>query len=107
MNSTKSDWLIPGALIALSMVPAVAGTVRLAQLAGGTTITPENARFFASPLPVVLHIPAVIVYSILGAFQFSPGFRRRGGGGGPPAPGGPDPPAGGGAPGGGGWVASF
>jgi uncharacterized membrane protein len=77
MNSTKSDWLIPAALIALSMVPAVAGIVRLAQLAGGAAITPENARFFAAPLPVVLHIPAVIVYSILGAFRFSPCFRRR------------------------------
>jgi len=77
MKSTKSDWLIPGGLIALSLVPAIAGTVRLAQLAGGAAITPENARFFAAPLPVVLHIPAVIVYSILGAFQFSPGFRRR------------------------------
>jgi uncharacterized membrane protein len=77
MHSTKSDWLIPAALIALSLVPAVAGTARLAQLAGGADITPENARFFAAPLPVVLHIPAAIVYSILGAFQFSPGFRRR------------------------------
>jgi uncharacterized membrane protein len=77
MKSTKSDWLIPAGLIALSLVPAVAGVVRLSQLAGGAPITTENARFFASPLPVVLHIPAVIVYSILGAFQFSPGFRRR------------------------------
>jgi uncharacterized membrane protein len=77
MNSTKSDWLIPASLIALSMVPALAGTVRLAQLAGGADITPENARFFAAPLPVALHIPAAIVYSILGAVQFSPGFRRR------------------------------
>lgn len=77
MRSSKSDWLIPAALIALSMVPAVAGTVRLTQLASGATITPDNARFFASPLPVLLHIPAVIVYSILGAFQFSPSFRRR------------------------------
>ena len=77
MRSTKSDWLIPGGLIALSLVPAVAGMVRLAQLAGGAEVTPENARFFAAPLPVVLHIPAVIVYSILGAFQFSPSFRRR------------------------------
>jgi hypothetical protein len=77
MTSTKSDWLIPGGLVALSLVPAIAGTVRLAQLAGGAAITPENARFFATPLPVVLHIPAVVVYSILGAFQFSPGFRRR------------------------------
>jgi len=77
MKSTKADWLIPAGLIALSLVPAVMGTVRLTQLAGGAEITPENARFFAAPLPVVLHIPAVIVYSILGAFQFSAGFRRR------------------------------
>ena len=77
MRSTKSDWLIPGALIALSLVPAIAGTVRLAQLAGGAAVTPENARFFAAPVPVMVHIPAAIVYSIVGAFQFSPSFRRR------------------------------
>jgi uncharacterized membrane protein len=77
MKPTKSDWLIPASLIALSLVPALAGTVRLTQLAGGAEITPENARFFTAPLPVLIHIPAAIIYSILGAFQFSPGFRRR------------------------------
>ena len=77
MKSTKSDWLIPASLIALSLVPAIAGSARLAQLAGGGAITPANARFFAQPLPVVLHIISVIPYSILGALQFSPGFRRR------------------------------
>lgn len=77
MRQTRSDWLIPAALIGLSLVPAVAGVMRLNQLAGGTEITPANARFFATPLPVVLHIVAVIVYSMLGAFQFSPGLRRR------------------------------
>ena len=77
MNSTKSDWFTPAALLALSFVPAAAGTVRLSQLASGANITPQNARFFAAPIPVVLHILAVIVFSILGAFQFSRGFRRR------------------------------
>ena len=77
MSSTRSDWLIPAGLIALSMVPALAGSVRLAQLAGGAEITLENARFFAAPLPVMIHIPAAVVYSIVGAFQFSPGLRRR------------------------------
>ena len=76
-RSTRSDWLVPAALVALSVVPAVAGIVRLAQLAGGAAVTADNARFFAAPLPVVLHIPAVIAYSILGAFQFAPDFRRR------------------------------
>ena len=77
MSAVRSDWRIPIALIALSVVPAIAGTARLIQLAGGAPVTPENARFFAAPLPVTLHICAVIVYSILGAFQFSKGFRRR------------------------------
>src|SRR5688572_26442575 len=77
MKSTKSDWLIPAGLIVLSLVPALAGTARLAQLAGGAEVTPENARFFAAPLPVVIHIPAAILYSIVGAFQFSRSFRRR------------------------------
>jgi uncharacterized membrane protein len=77
MRSNKADWLVPTALIALSLVPAVAGTVRLTQLAGDTAVTPENARFLASQLPVSIHSLSVIVYSILGAFQFSPGLRRR------------------------------
>jgi uncharacterized membrane protein len=68
---------VPALLVLLSLVPAIAGTARLAQLAGGATVTAENARFFASPLPVVLHVVAVIPFSILGAFQFSSAFRRR------------------------------
>jgi uncharacterized membrane protein len=77
MNTKRADWLVPSGLITLSLVPALAGTVRLAQLAAGVSVTPDNARFFAAPLPIVLHVPAVIVYCILGAFQFAPGFRQR------------------------------
>ncbi|MBO9608657.1 MAG: DUF2306 domain-containing protein [Paenibacillaceae bacterium] len=40
-------------------------------------MTPANARFFETPLPVVLHILSASVYAILGAFQFAPGFRQR------------------------------
>ena len=76
MNASRRDLLVPAALIALSLVPALAGTARLAQVGRGV-VTPENARFLAAPAPVVLHIVAAITYSILGAFQFSPGFRRR------------------------------
>jgi uncharacterized membrane protein len=64
-------------LLLLSAVPLVAGAVRLAELGGGAAITPANARFFASPLPVVLHIVSAVVYAILGAFQFATGFRQR------------------------------
>lgn len=74
---TKSDWLIPAGLIALALIPVAAGTVRMVTLAGDPVVTPENARFVADPVPVVLHIVAVIVYCVLGAFQFSPGIRRN------------------------------
>ncbi len=65
------------ALLALSAIPLAAGVFRLTQLAGGAEVTPANARFFAAPLPVVLHIACAAVYALLGAFQFAPGFRRR------------------------------
>ncbi len=74
---TRRDYLIPAGLIALSVVPGIAGTARLAALAADTAVTAENARFLAAPVPVMLHIPAAILYSILGALQFSPGLRRR------------------------------
>ena len=73
----KAEWLIPGGLIALGFVPALAGSIRMIQLAGGAQVTPEDARFFAAPWPVVLHIVSALIYCILGAFQFSAGFRRR------------------------------
>ena len=65
------------ALLVLSAIPLAAGAFRLNQLGGGAEITPANARFFASPLPVVLHIVSASVYALLGAFQFSTSFRRR------------------------------
>ena len=74
---SRSDWLVPASLVALSLVPVAAGIVRLSQLAGGAAVTAENARFFASPAPAVAHIFAVSLFCVLGAFQFAPGLRRR------------------------------
>lgn len=71
-----SEWVAPGLLILLSMVPALAGAMRLAQLSGGAGVTPENARFFAQPLPVVLHILGAIPFGIFGALQFAKPLRR-------------------------------
>ncbi|NPD29267.1 DUF2306 domain-containing protein [Corallococcus exiguus] len=76
-SATKAERLVPVALVALSLVPILAGAARLAELAGGAERTPHNARFFASPLPVVLHVLSASVYCVLGAFQFAPDFRRR------------------------------
>ena len=75
--SSKTDWYIPAGLIALSFVPIAAGTFRLVQLGSGAEITPDNARFFAAPLPVILHIVSSTIYCTIGAFQFTPSFRHR------------------------------
>lgn len=76
-NRFSPEWSIPLGLILLSLVPALAGTARLAELASGAAVTPANARFFAVPLPVVVHIVGSIVYALVGAFQFVPHFRLR------------------------------
>ena len=76
IKARSATWLV-AALILLSAIPIAAGAFRLRELAGGAEITPANARFFASPLPVVLHIVSVALYAILGAFQFVPSLRRR------------------------------
>lgn len=76
-SSSAADWLIPAGLLALAFIPIAAGAFRVWTLAGHAEITPDNMRFFASPIPVLLHIVSVTLYSTLGAFQFSPGFRRR------------------------------
>jgi uncharacterized membrane protein len=73
----KREWLIPALLIVLSLVPVAAGAARLTELASSPEVTPDNARFVASPLPVIIHIISITFYSLLGALQFAPGFRRR------------------------------
>ena len=73
----SAGWLGIAGLLLLSAIPITAGAFRLNQLAGGAQITPANARFFASPLPVVMHIVSASLFAILGAFQFATGLRRR------------------------------
>lgn len=77
-TQTRRQWLAPTGLIALSLVPVAAGAARLGQLAGGATVTADNARFVDMPAPVVVHIIGATVFCLLGAFQFVPSLRRRG-----------------------------
>ncbi len=60
-SSTKADWLIPTGLITLSFIPVAVGAFRVLQLGGGAEVTPDNARFFAAPLPVVLHLVSSVI----------------------------------------------
>jgi len=76
-TTATADWLVPVALIALAFIPVAAGAFRVTTLVGGAPVTPDNLRFVTSPIPVLLHIVSVTLYSLLGAFQFSTGLRRR------------------------------
>ena len=60
-RKARAIWLVPAALILLSIIPLIFGVVR-----------------FASPLPVILHIVGAGVYALLGAFQFVSRLWRRG-----------------------------
>jgi uncharacterized membrane protein len=73
---TRASWLVPVSLLALAFIPVVAGAFRLTTLLTGAEVTPENVRFFSAPVPVMLHIVSVIIYSVIGAFQFVPSLRR-------------------------------
>ena len=76
-RSPRPTGWVPFALVALVVVPAVAGALRLVELAGGPLLLPSNARMTAYPLPVVVHITCAIPYAVLGAFQFSSRLRAR------------------------------
>ena len=72
----KNEWLVPAALILLALVPVASGVARVLELGTGATITPQNQRFFAAPLPIIAHSLGGIVFLMLGALQFAPRLRR-------------------------------
>lgn len=75
-KARSAAWLVVG-LLFVSFLPLFFGALRLIQLAGGAAVMPADARFTASPLPVVAHIVGGGLYAVLGAFQFTTGFRKR------------------------------
>ena len=76
-RSTGWGGWVPLSLVALVLIPAITGSLRLVEVFGGPHLMPANPRIAASPLPVVVHIMCAILYAVLGAFQFSSAFRRR------------------------------
>jgi hypothetical protein len=72
----RGRWLIPVGLILLNLIPIVSGSLRLTQLGGGPEVIPQADRFTVFPWPVIIHIVAATLYSVVGAFQFLPGLRR-------------------------------
>ena len=76
-GSGRSSQWVPFALIALVLIPAIFGSLRLIGLAGGPQLMPADPRMTTSPLPVIVHILSALTYAVIGAFQFSARFRRR------------------------------
>ena len=76
-RSTGWGGWVPFALVALVVIPAISGSLRLVEVFGGPHLMPANPRIATSPLPVVVHIMCAVLYAVLGAFQFSSAFRRR------------------------------
>jgi uncharacterized membrane protein len=76
-NATRIDWKVPLVLLFISAIPLAAGIARLIGLVGNPEISTENARFVAAPYPVIVHVLSAILFSILGALQFSSWLRQR------------------------------
>jgi uncharacterized membrane protein len=72
-----SSWRVPLALVALVVIPMIAGTLRVIEIAGGPLLLPENPRIAASPAPLVVHVVAAGVFAVFGALQFPARLRRR------------------------------
>lgn len=71
----RRPWVVPAALIALALVPVLAGGARLVELSGGAAVIPEAPRAAAAPAPLLVHIVSAIVFTVAGAVQFVPGTR--------------------------------
>jgi hypothetical protein len=60
-TTARSSWQVPLALVLLSLIPVLSGTLRLAEVAGGPELMPDNPRIGAFPAPVVTAMAASIV----------------------------------------------
>lgn len=77
VEKNRANWLLPVVLLALSVVPLVVSVILVVELLGGGAAPPGKERFFASPVPTLLHLVSSSVFSVLGAFQFAADFRRQ------------------------------
>lgn len=69
----KSGWPAITGLLLLSALPVLGGVLRLGEVGAGS----GDPSPPASTVALVVHIVAMTVYCVLGAFQFSPALRAR------------------------------
>ncbi len=71
------DWLIPLGLILLTLVPLLAGTGRIMSLVQGGNTAPNEIDFMPARVSVIMHIVTSCLFGIIGALQFSAGWRKK------------------------------
>jgi NADPH:quinone reductase-like Zn-dependent oxidoreductase len=76
-QSRRGDWAVSLGLVALGVIPAVGGAVRLASFGTGSVALADAPRFAAHPSVLAVHIVSALTFSLLGALQFAKGARRR------------------------------
>ncbi|WP_054814812.1 DUF2306 domain-containing protein [Nocardia arizonensis] len=76
VSSARSNRLVPIGLVLLGAIPVLAGGIRVAELSGTAEVTADNARFFAAPAPILVHVIAASLFTVLGALQFAPRHGR-------------------------------
>lgn len=74
----RGGWRLAVVLGVLAAIPLIAGALRLLQLVGGPALMPDDPRFDAFPVALVVHIVGSAVFALVGAGQFVPRLRRRG-----------------------------
>ena len=58
----------------LSLIPVIAGSLRLLEIAGGQQLLPTNPRIDASPAPVVAYVLAAALYALARDFSLQDGW---------------------------------
>ena len=75
-----ANWLIPSLLLLLGSLNVLFGALQLGTIQQGPpTVADEftSLHYFATPIPIVLHIAAGIIFNLLGPLQFAPAIWQR------------------------------
>ena len=80
ITTKQNNWLIPLLLLALGGINVLLGALQLDTIQQGPPAVPDeftSMQYFATPIPIVLHIVAGIVFNLLCPFQFASTLRQR------------------------------
>ena len=76
--ATLRQWRLPLLLVLLGLLPIVASLYRIVVLTGtdpASVTNPDELRFFAMPISILLHVIFGVAFLVLGALQFMPKLR--------------------------------